>query len=136
MADKMVILVNNGTIDRLIGMAVLASGGIANDMEVHIYLMLWGVYAFLKKNLETNKEIIEHHDKAGELEQGLKNAGLKPWYEMLKELKEMGNLKIHVCGAAAKAWGASLEDIYLADDMCGASEMAEAAAEAKVSIMV
>ena len=136
MAEKVVILVNNGTIDRLLGMVVFASGAVALDMEVHIYLMLWGVYAFLKKNLEKNKDIIEHQNEKENLEEGLKRAGFKPWYETLKEIKEMGNVKIHVCGAAAKAWGATLEDIYLADDIVGAADMAAMAKEAVATIMV
>ena len=136
MAEKMVLIVNTATVDRLIGLAVLASGGVALDMEVHIYLMLWGVYAFLKKNLEKNKELIEHKELAKDVEEGLKNAGLKPWYEILKEAKELGTVKVHVCGAAAKAWNANLEDIFLADDIVGATEIVSSAAEAKVALFI
>ena len=136
MAEKMVLIVNTATVDRLIGLAVLASGGIALDMEVHIYLMLWGVHAFLKKNLEKNKELIEHRDLAKDVEEGLKKAGLKPWYETLKELKEMGTLKVYVCGAAAKAWNAKLEDIFLADEICGAVEIVSDAKEASVALFI
>lgn len=134
--EKMVLVVFSGTPDRLLGMSVLVSGAVAMDMEVDIYLMLWGVYAFLKKNLETNKELSEHKELADQVEKGLKEAGLKPWYEMLKQAKELGTVRIHVCGAAAKAWGAKLEDIYLADDIVGAAEIADNARNAKIALFI
>ena len=79
MAERMVLVIFSGTPDRLLGAAVLVSGAVAMDMEVDIYLMLWGVYGFLKKNLEKNKTLSEHQELAEEVEKGLKNAGLKPW---------------------------------------------------------
>ncbi len=136
MPEKMVLVIFSGTPDRLLGAAVLTSGAVAMDMEVDIYLMLWGVYAFLKKNLEKNKELSEHKELAEELEKGLKNAGLKPWYEMLKEAKELGTVRIHVCSAAAKAWNAKLEDIYLADDFVGAAEIVSTAKEAEIAFFI
>jgi len=136
MAEKMVLVIFSGTPDRLLGAAVLVSGAVAMDMEVDIYLMLWGVYGFLKKNLEKNKSLSEHQELADELEKGLKNAGLKPWYEILKEAKELGTVRIHVCSAAAKVWGAKLEDIYLADDFVGAGEIITAAKEADVAFFI
>jgi len=136
MPERMVIIVNNGTPDRLLGMAVLVSGAVALDMEVDIYLMLWGVYAFRKDVVEKNKELIEHKELASQVEEGLKRAGLKPWYEMLKELKEMGTVRIHACGAAAKAWNATLDNLILVDDMCGATEMVDAAKRADVALFI
>ncbi len=136
MAEKMVLVIFSGTPDRLLGAAILASGAVAMDMEVDIYLMLWGVYGFLKKNLEKNKELSEHKELASEVEKGLKNAGLKPWYEILKEAKELGTVRVHVCSAAAKVWGAKLEDIYLADDFVGASEIVSTAKEAEVALFI
>ena len=136
MSERMVIIVNNGTPDRLLGMAVLVSGAVALDMEVDIYLMLWGVYAFKKDVVEKNKELIEHKDLAPQVEEGLKGAGLKPWYEMLKELKEMGTVRIHACGAALKAWNATKDDLILVDDVIGATEMVTAAKEANVALFI
>ena len=132
----MVLVVCSGTPDRLHEMSVLVSGAVALDMEVDIYLMLWGTYAFLKKNLEKNTELSEHKELATQLSEGLKNAGLKPWYEILKEAKELGTVRIHVCGAAAKAWNASLDDIFLADDIVGATEIIDAAKNAKIALFI
>ncbi len=136
MAGKMVLIVNNGTPDRLIGLAVLASGAIAQDMEVEIYLMLWGVYAFRKDILEKNKELIEHKELGSEVEEGLKRAGLKPWYETLKELRELGNLKVYACSAALKAWNVTKDDLFIADDVVGAVEIVNAAREAEVALFI
>ena len=136
MADKMVLLVFSGTIDRLVGMSVLVSGAVALDMDVDIYLMLWGAYAFKKENIGKDMEISEHQTLAERLKSGMEKAGLKPWFESMKQLKEMGNVKVHVCGAAAKTWDATLENMDFVDDVVGASELVSALAEAKVALFI
>lgn len=136
MPGKMVLIVNNGTPDRLLGLAVLASGAIAQNMDVEIYLMLWGVYAFRKNVLEKNKELIEHKELSAEVDEGLKRAGLKPWYEILKELRELGNLKVFACSAALKAWNVTKDDLFLADNVVGAVEIVNAAREADVVLFI
>ena len=136
MPEKMVICVFSGTYDRLVGMSVLVSGAVALDMEVEIYLMLWGSYAFRKDTIGKDTEISEHFDLKDRLFEGMKKAGLKPWYELLKELKQMGNVKIYACGAAAKTWDAEQKDLEFVDGICGASEMVTALSEAKIALFI
>ena len=136
MADKMVLLVFSGTLDRLVGMSVLVSGAVALDMDVDIYLMLWGAYAFKKENIGKDKEVSEHQSLADRLKVGMEKAGLKTWFESLEGLKKMGNVKIHVCGAAAKAWDATLENMKFVDDIVGASELVSALSDAKVALFI
>lgn len=136
MPDRMVICVFSGTYDKLVGLSVLVSGAVSLDMEVDIYLMLWGAYAFRKDNIGKDTEISEHFDLKDKLFEGMSKAGLKPWYETLKELKKMGNVRIHACGAAAKTWNAELGDLEFVDDLCGASEMVTALSEAKIALFI
>ena len=78
MADRMVLLVFSGSYDKLVGMSVLVSGAVALDMEVDIYLMLWGAYAFKKDTIGKDMEVSEHQSLAEKLKEGMEKAGLKP----------------------------------------------------------
>jgi len=136
MADRMVLLVFSGSYDKLVGMSVLVSGAVALDMEVDIYLMLWGAYAFKKDTIGKDMEVSEHQSLAEKLKEGMEKAGLKPWFESLKELKKMGTVRIHACGAAAKTWDADLSNLEFVDDIVGATEMVSALSEAKIALFI
>ena len=51
---KMVIGMPNGTLEKLLCCSIAAGGGVALDLDVDIYLLLMGAYAF-KKDVVENK---------------------------------------------------------------------------------
>ena len=133
---KMCITVFSGSVDRLTGMAILASAATAMDMEVEIFLQLWGVYAFKKDVLEKNMEFSEFKEKAPEVAKKLQELKVPPWFEMLKQAKETGKLKIYACSAAANIWGAKLDDLYLVDEIIGAGEWVDKSKDADITLFV
>lgn len=135
--EKITIVVFSGTIDRLIGMAILTNAAIAMDYTVDIYLMLWSTYAFKKDIIGQDNTISEHLDFTGDkFDEVLKTGGISPWYEMIKQSREMGKVKIHVCSAAGKAWNAQLEDLEFVDDFVGAGEIVWSSAESKTTYFI
>jgi peroxiredoxin family protein len=136
MPNKMCITVMSGSIDRLTGMAILVSGAVSLDMEVEIFLQLWGVYAFKKDVMKKNMHLSEFKEMGPQVAQRLQELKVKPWFEMLKEAKELGNVKIHACSAACSIWNAKLEDLELVDDIIGAAEWVDKMKEAKISLYI
>ncbi len=51
MADKMSLVVFSGTDDKLMAASIIASGAVANDMDVDIFVTFWG----LTKTMKTGK---------------------------------------------------------------------------------
>ena len=131
MADKITIVVFSGSADRLVGMSVLVSGAVALDLEVDIYLMLWGAYAFKKGNFGTELPLSEYNSLENEFKRIIESGIVPPWYKMLKDAKETGTVRIHACGAAVKAWNAELKDLELVDDIVGASEIVDSSINSK-----
>ena len=70
MAEKMCITVATGSVDRLTGMAVLVSAAAAMDMEVEIFLQLWGVHAFKKDVMNKNMNLIEFKELGPQVVRG------------------------------------------------------------------
>jgi peroxiredoxin family protein len=136
MTEKITIVVFSGSIDRLLGMAVLTNGAIALDYEVNIFLMLWGSYAFKKDVIETNKSISEPIMNIQEFIKCTETANLPPWYELLKKAKDVGTVNIYGCSAACKAVSADLQDLQFVDAMVGAGEIIETSAESKATYFI
>ncbi len=136
MPDKLTITVISGSVDRLTGMAVLVSGAVAMDVDVEIFLQLWGIYAFRKDKIRENTHLSEFEELGEEVMKRMVEKNVKPWHEVLKEAKELGNVKIYACSTAMDIWGVKLEDLEMVDDVIGAAEWIEKAKESNISIFV
>lgn len=136
MANKLCMTVMSGSIDRLTGMAILASGAVAMDMEVEIFLQLWGVYAFKKDVIKENMNLAEFGEKGELVAKRLQELKLPMWFEILKEAKEVGNVKIYACSTAATIWDVKKEDLEMVDEIIGAGEWIDKSKDAAITLFI
>ena len=136
MAKKMVLALVSGGMEKLTVGGIILSGAVAQDMEVEVFLLLGGAYAFRKGIAENMKEPGEAHYVKDEFLSGLEKAKVPYWLDFYKQAKEMGNVKFYLCGTAGKIWGSDkLEDyVDLVDEVCGIGEYVSSAEEADLSI--
>jgi peroxiredoxin family protein len=130
----------SGSIDKLTAAGVVLSGAIAHDMDADIYVLLQGARAF-KKDIGTdlNKlSMAENPDLRSEFLASLERLKVKPWLDFFKEARELGNVKIHICGLAGKIWGGEkVEDfVDIVDDICGIGEYIIKAQEADLHMFI
>ncbi|MGC8606745.1 MAG: DsrE/DsrF/DrsH-like family protein [Vulcanisaeta sp.] len=134
---KMAVAVFSGSIDRLTGLTMLVSGAVAMGIEVELFLQLWGAYAFKKDVIQKNMNFSEFQNLSSEVGRRLQELKLPAWFELLREAKKTGNLKIYVCSTAATIWNAKKEDfVDLVDDIIGAGEWVEKMSEADITLFV
>ena len=138
MAKKFVLALFSGSVDRLTAAGVVLSGAAAQDMDIDIYVLLMGAYAFKKENVDTNKHMAELTDKKEEFFASLERLKVPKWIDFFKQAKELTNVKIHICGLAGKIWGGEkLEDfVDIADDIVGIGEYISAAEEADINLFI
>jgi peroxiredoxin family protein len=137
MADKMSVVVYSGSPDRMLGLSMLCSGAIAQDYEVDIYLMLWGCHAFRKDMVSVDSPYAEFDDMRQTVKANAAALNMQPWHEMLADLKEMGELRIHLCSTAPKLIGVEMEDLLdIVDDVVGVVEIISACDEANVHFLI
>ncbi len=136
MSEKICITVMSGSIDRLTGMAILTSAAVAMDMEVEIFLQLWGVHAFKKDVIKENMHLSEFKELGEKVASRMKELNMPTWFELLKQAKELGKVRIHACSAACNLWNVKLEDLELVDDIIGAAEWIEKMKEAKINLFI
>ncbi len=138
MAKKMVMAIASGDLEKLTIAGIVLSGAVAQDIEVKIFLLIGGAYAFKKDIADNFKEIKESPELNQQFIEGLKNANVPYWLEYFKKAKEFENVEILACGTAGKIWGAEkLEDFNeVVDDICGISEYISALEESDMSVMI
>lgn len=135
---KMVIGLFSGSIDRLTAAGIVSSGAAALDMDIEIYVLLMGARAFKKENAESIDELSETPYLKNQFIAGLEKNQVKKWYQFLKDVKGLTNVKILVCGLAGKIWGGDKTDdfIDLVDDICGVGEYVDAATNADLHLFI
>jgi peroxiredoxin family protein len=136
MADKLSMTVMTGSVDRLLGMAILAGGAVAMDMEVEIFLQLWGLHAFKKDVIKENMNLSEFQEKGEQVVKRIKELNLPTWFDILKQAKDSGEVKIYACSTACSFWDVKKEDLEMVDDVIGAGEWLLKAKDAAVTMFI
>lgn len=131
--SSMVIGLASGSLESLVVTSTVTGGGAALDMEVDIYLLLGGAYAF-RKDVAGNGTYSDRPELREEMAAGMTDAAVPAPLENLRSLKADGNVRIHACGTAGKIWGAgALEDfVDIVDDIVGIAEYISRCEEADV----
>jgi peroxiredoxin family protein len=130
----------SGSVDKLTGAGIILSGAVALDFQVHIYVLMQGTRAF-KSDIGTDTEKLGMAENTGlrtEFLASLERLKVKPWLEFFKEAREIGEVKIHICGLAGKIWdGNKISDfVGIVDDICGIAEYISSAAESDVHMFI
>ena len=117
---RMVISLASGSLEKLVVASTVSGGAVALEMEVDLYLLLGGAYAF-RKDVGVSGTYADRPDLKDEMLAGMMAGGVPDPLESLRTLKESGKLRIHCCQAAGKIWGAgALEDfVDVVDDIVG-----------------
>ena len=137
---KMTIALFSGSVDKLTATGVILSGAVADDMDVEVYVLLQGARAFMKEIAGKPEKLgmSENADLREQFLAGLKKLNVKPWLEFFKEAKELGNVKVYVCGLAGKVWGGEKPEDFvgLVDDIVGIGECITSMQEADVHLFI
>ena len=91
------ILVQEATLNKFTSLSTVVSGTIVFDMEVRIFVMDAAVWAFRKDRYLDLKVDTSMPGYEEALHKGIEKGTLTIWYEQLAELKEMGEISIHLC---------------------------------------
>jgi peroxiredoxin family protein len=130
----------SGSLDKLTAAGVILSGAVANDMSADIYVLLQGARAF-KKDIGADLNQLSMSENSGlraEFLASLDRIKVKPWLDFFREAKQMGDVKIHICGLAGKIWGGEKVDDFVdvVDDICGIGEYIIKAEEADLHMFI
>jgi peroxiredoxin family protein len=126
MAGKLSIIMYSGTADKFIPLGVLAQAGAAMGMEVNIFVTGFALLGFLK-NRKDAPFPKEFEGMAPALMEGMAKNNVAPWYDMVKQAKELG-AHVYACSMMCGVMNLKKEDFgTLVDDIVGAATFLQSA---------
>lgn len=138
MAEKMSIILFSGTMDKLMPVGILASGGVAMGMDVEIFATFWGLQALSKgASQQPPRMSKDFEDMAPMMMQMMQEKNVPSWLDTLRTAKELGNVKVFACAMTADLMGMdkdSFEDVV--DDIVGVGEFVDSAKDAKITLFI
>ncbi|MDK2795270.1 MAG: hypothetical protein PWQ58_469 [Archaeoglobaceae archaeon] len=126
---KLALVLVSGELEKLQAASIIAS--VASSFgEVMVFATMDGLMAF-------KKDVVEKKAwKAGDLGKGMLNANVPLFIDVLKQAKEVGNLKVYACGMVMDMLKLKKEDfVDVFDDVIGVTKFLEMVADAKVLLI-
>lgn len=138
MADRLSLVVFSGTVDKLYPVAIMASGAVALGKDVDIFATFYGLEAFRKGQPQKNMKMDANYPEIGPMMMKVMMAKKMPsWYDMLRQVKEMGNVKIHACATTYDLMDMKKEDLDpIVDDVIGVTEFLSKASEGGITLFL
>ncbi|MEM0155233.1 MAG: DsrE/DsrF/DrsH-like family protein [Thermoplasmataceae archaeon] len=137
MAEKMSLLLVSGTSDKLMAGAIIASGAVANDMEVDIFVSFWGLMQFKKNG--SGKMTLSYDGKGMEQEvmKKMMEKKIPSFMDMLRQAKEVGNVKVYGCAMFADLMDLKKEDLDpIIDEIIGVGKFVAMAKDSKMTLFI
>ncbi|HDH07206.1 MAG TPA: peroxiredoxin [Thermoproteales archaeon] len=111
----------SGTADKFIPLGVLTQTAANLGMPVRIFVTGFALASFTKQKIEPRFPK-EFEDLVPKVHEGLQRVKAPSWYDMLKDAKEIGDVKVYVCSLMAEVMGLKKEDLdEIVDDVVGAT---------------
>ena len=138
MQDRLSLVVFSGTVDKLYPVAIMASGAVALGKDVEIFVTFYGLEAFRKGQPQTNMKMDANYPEIGPMMMKVMMAKKMPsWYDMLRQAKEMGNIKVHACATTYDLMDMKKEDLDpIVDDVIGVTEFLSRASEGGITLFL
>ena len=115
------IIMFSGQAENFIPLAVLTQTAVNMNIPVRIFVTGTALPYFTKNKPEPRFSK-EFEDMVPALMGGMKKLQMPSWYEILKEAKELGDVKIYACSLMAEVMGLKKEHLdEIVDDIVGAA---------------
>ena len=108
------------------------------DMEVNLFVTFYGLYAFRKDQVQKNLKFSKDFEEmAPALMKSMGELHVPSWYDMLKEAKAAGKVRIVACSTAAGVMHVKKEDLIdLVDDVVGVGNYLDVASDSDVTLFI
>ena len=121
MSKGLAIIMFSGQAENFIPLAVLTQTAANMGVPVRIFVTGFALPYFTKNKPEPRFSK-EFEDMVPKLMEGVKKLNMPNWDEIIKEAKEIGDVKVYVCSLMSEALGLKKEDMDpIVDDIVGAA---------------
>lgn len=123
MADKVSIVLFSGTEDKLMAASIIASGAVANNMDVDIFVTFWGLTKAMKNPPLPPNVSFDGQMMKDQMFALMKEKNMPDWISLINNAKEVGNIKVYGCALFADMMQLKKEDLNpIIDEIIGVNE--------------
>ncbi len=135
---RLAMVVFSGTADRLLPVGIIASGAVAQGMDVDVFLTFWGLNAARKDQLNAQPKFsADYGEMAHAMGELMRAKNVPSWYETLRRAKEVGTVRVHACAMTYDLMGMKKEDLAdIVDDVIGVGEFIDIARNADITLFI
>ena len=127
MDEHLSVVLFSGTDDKLQAAAVLTVGAAAMGRTVDLFLQYWALEAFRADRILKDHGLAPEAGSDGE--GAFRSQGKTHWSELLRQAKDLGEVRIYACSDSMEMLGVSTEDLDpLVDGVWGVASFFAAAA--------
>jgi peroxiredoxin family protein len=136
--DKLSIIAFSGTVDKMLAVATLATGGAAMGQEVDIFLTFWGLHAFRKDQVRANTRFTsEFADFAEPAMQAMQAKNVPHWIDTLHAAAEIGHVRVRACSMTMELFGWKLDDLDdIVEEVVGVAGFVDEAKDAQINLFI
>jgi peroxiredoxin family protein len=111
--QPLALVLFSGTDDRLEAAAVLAAGAAAMGRRVDLFIQYWALDAFRAGHITEDHGLAPEASSDGSHRMWLRRvgAGHQHWSEILRQVKEIGEVRITACALSMDTFGLGRDDL-------------------------
>lgn len=112
----------SGTIDKLMPVGIMASGAAASGYEVNLFFTFWGLTNITKIALQNQPSQVDknYEQMSSMMMKKMQEMKYPMWYELIRQAKEIGEVKVYACSTSMEFFGIRKEDLAdFVDDIVG-----------------
>ncbi|HEX2863400.1 MAG TPA: DsrE/DsrF/DrsH-like family protein [Deinococcales bacterium] len=112
MSEKFAIIVESGTMDKLMAASILTAGAAAMGKEVLVFLTFGGLMAF-QRGAETRPPVMPNEFAGMEAQMGQMMAAkrIPHWLQNFRDAIEVGNVTVLACSATMEMFDLKMEHL-------------------------
>ncbi len=129
MSERFAVILESGTVDRLMVASILTAGAAAIGKEVSVFLTFGGLNAF-KKGAREAKPVMpdEFAGIESQLTHTLRHKQVPHWLETFESAAESGHVKVLACSATMELFDLGLQDLEpIVEEAMGVTQFIQAA---------
>lgn len=127
MGERLSLVLASDASDRLHAAAQFVAGAAAAGVETHVFLVHAGLAAFQRSAIDVPVPVPVGSTPHDVLARRLADPDVPSWAEVIREAKEIGDVRVHGCAASMSLLGLELDDLDpMVDDVMPMATFIEA----------
>lgn len=137
MSGKLSLILFSGNIDKLMAGSIIASGAVANDMKVDIFITFWALLHVTKEGGHQVSMSPEAGPLAGEVMRIMHEKKVPSWLDTIKQISEVGDVSVYGCAMFADLMNIKKEELDpIVKDVIGVSQFMDMAKDSTMTLFL